>query len=69
MTLHSQCIGSYKALKRNAFIVYELDILWNPDINQIFNGDDSTRFVACAFLDLPSPTTDPSQKPISPPLP
>ena len=68
MTLHSQRTCSYKVLKRNASITYKLDIPWDPDINLIFSREDSTQFAACAFLDLQSPTMDPSQKPVLPPL-
>jgi len=47
MTLHSQRMGSYKVLKRNASITYELDIPWDLGISHTFNGDDSIRFNAC----------------------
>jgi len=60
MTLCSQCIGSYKVLKRNAFITYEMDSRWDPGISPVFSEEDSTRFDACAFLDLQSPRADSS---------
>jgi len=33
MTLHNQCTGSYRVLKRNASIIYKLDNLLDPGIS------------------------------------
>jgi len=67
MTLHSQRTYSYRVLKRNTYIIYELDISWDPSISPTFSGENSTRCAASTFLDVPSPIADPSQKPGSPP--
>jgi len=42
MTLHNQRTSSYRILKRNAPITYELNIPWDPDISLTFDGVDST---------------------------
>ena len=67
MTLHNQRTGSYRVLKRNTFITYELDIPCDLDTSLTFSGEDSTRFVTYVFLVLPSPATGSSNKPV--PLP
>ena len=36
-----------RVLKRIAFITYELDISWDPDIGAVFVGDDLSRHTAC----------------------
>ena len=38
--LHASRTRSDRVLKRNTFITYELDILWDPDISSAFIGDD-----------------------------
>jgi len=55
MTLHSQRTSSFRVLKRNAFVTYELDIPWDPDISPILSGEDSIHSVLYAFslLSLP----------------
>ena len=47
MTLHNQRTCSFRILKRNASITYELDIPWDLGISHTFNGTDSIRFNAC----------------------
>ena len=64
--LHNQCTGSHKVLRGIAFITDKLDIPWDLGTDLIFSGEDSTPCAACDFLDLPSPTMDPSQKKVSP---
>jgi len=59
MALHSQRTGSYRVLRGIAFITDKLDISWDSDINLTFSGEDSTQYVACDLLNLPSPTMDP----------
>ena len=66
MTLHNQRTCSYRVLKWNAFITYELDISWDPGISLTFSEDVSIWSAAFVFLHLPSPTTDLSQKSVSP---
>ena len=68
MTLHSQRTCSCKVLKRNAFLIYELDISWDPGISPAFSKEDSPRSTAHVFLHLPSPTSDLSQKHVPSPL-
>jgi len=37
--LHARCKGSYKVLKRIAFITHELNIPWDPGISSIFHKE------------------------------
>ena len=66
MILHNQHTCSYRVLKRNASIIYELDVPGNPGISLTFSEEDLTRFDVYAFLDLSSSTADPSQEPVLP---
>ena len=69
VTLHVQCTCSYKVLRMIASITCKLEVSWDPGINLTFRGADLTRFAACSYLNLSSPTTNPPQKPAPPPPP
>ena len=58
--LHTRRYGPSRVLKRITSTTDELDISWDPGINLVFSGTDLTIFYACAFLDLPLITADPS---------
>ena len=49
ITLHNQRTGYYRVLKKNTFIIYELDILWDFGISEIFSRKNSTQSTAYAF--------------------
>ena len=57
------------ALKRIAYIAYELDSLWDPGISSVFSKEDAPRSTLYALIELLSSTADPSRRPAPPPPP
>ena len=59
----ARCACPLRVLRRITFITEELDFSWNPGFQ--WSGFDF--FAACAFLDPPSTSIDPSRRPFPPP--
>ena len=57
----------FDRILKSASIAYELDNLWDPDINSVFSKDDTPLSTIGALIKLPSFTADLSQRPVSPP--
>jgi len=61
--LHAWHTDFDRVLKRSAFIAYELNTSWDPDISYVFSRNDTPLSTIGVLIELPSFTADPSQRP------